>query len=140
MLEEDYRAELSRLVAEIPCEVALPPQWRDSFFSETGVMATIPDERRRFARHRTRTRNVLETETTLPSFERQSTRGIVMLRDISRWGVGFLHAEQLYPLEHCRLWLPTRKATVRVTACRKFGPQCYLIGAQFTRAEETTTE
>ncbi len=139
MLEEHYHAQLHQLLTEIPCDVELPDNWKPTYFDEHGVAKPSLDERRRFARHAFRTKAVLEIETSLPAIERSAERVAVLLRDVSRNGVGFLHAEQLFPNERCRLWLPTNLVPINVLCCRQFNPRCYLIGAQFVESDEVVT-
>lgn len=131
MLEEHYRGEWHRFVTELPCRVAPPGNCRDTYFSESGVVDTVLHDRRRFVRHKYRTKAVLEVEPTLPAFPRTGDKSIVLVRDVSRQGVGFLHIEQLFPQERCRLWLPTKCSPLQVTNCRRLDENCYLIGARF---------
>ncbi|MFQ5734903.1 MAG: hypothetical protein ACE5KM_23455 [Planctomycetaceae bacterium] len=136
MLEKHYRPEFARVLSALQCEIELPLQWKSAYFEEKGVLHTVPDERRRFARHRFRTKGVLEIETSLPAFERPPAKHAVLIRDISRSGVGFLHTEQLFPMERCRMWLPTNRTHITIYSCREFNASCFLIGAQFVESGE----
>jgi len=131
MLEERYRENVQRLLNELDCCVVLPERWSPNYFREQGTMPTCYGDRRRFVRHVCRSRTVLRTESTLSAIPRAEEFHIVILRDLSRTGVGFLHAAQLFPEEQCELWLPTRITEVVVSNCRRLGSRCYLIGARF---------
>jgi hypothetical protein len=132
MLEERYRQEFLTLQQQLECQVVLPPEWTDRYFHESGVMPTAHGERRGFVRHAYRTKAVLSIEQSLPAVPREPAVVAVYARDISRTGVGFLHTEQLYPGETCRLMLPTQAVSITVANCRKLNRQCYLIGARFS--------
>jgi PilZ domain len=131
MLDERYRQEFLSLSQRLDCGVVLPDEWNDRYFQETGVAPTSHYERRGFVRHLYRMKAVLSIEQTLPSISREADLVAVYCRDISRTGIGFLHAAQLYPGETGRLMLPTHAVTITVAGCRKFNSQCYLIGARF---------
>jgi len=134
MLEADYRAQLDALLENLTCSITLPEDWCD-YFAEDGVVQTVFDERRQFVRHRYRSRGVLEIEQTLPAIERERSYYHVYARDISRCGLSFIHAEELYSGESCRLWLPSQKIDVKIMQCRRYNDHCYVIGAILASAD-----
>lgn len=131
MLDQRHRQEVMTLLQQLECRIVLPDAWTDRYFQESGVAATSYDERRGFVRHIYRTKAVLSIEQSLPAIRREPELVAVYSRDISRTGVGFLHSDQLFPGETCRLLLLTHAVTVTVASCRKLNDQCYLIGARF---------
>jgi hypothetical protein len=74
-----------------------------------------------------RTTAALEIKTTLPAIVRQPTVRAIYTRDISRGSISFLHTEQLYPGEECRLWLTDRRIDVTIARCSKVNSQCYVV-------------
>lgn len=130
MLEVDYQTELADLFAQLPCEIRLPAGWSD-FFEVRGVVPPVQDDMRRFVRHQFRGKAVLELTQTLPAIEREPSRYCVYTRDLSRQGVGFVHASQLYPGEQIQLWLPQRKMAVDVVRCNRVAASCYVVGGVF---------
>lgn len=136
---EDMSNELALLLAQSPCLVRLPPSWTD-FFEKTGLVQGAMSERRRFPRINLRSKAVLQYRQTFPSLPRPSLLYTVYTKDVSRSGVAFLHGEQLYPLEQMTLILPDGKLrTIQVVRCRRIGPSCFEIGAQFAANSSAST-
>jgi len=133
MLEEHYRQQYEQLLKSLECHVEIPAEWQDDYFREQGPAATRWEEQRRFVRHCLRTKAVLEVAPSLPAIPRQPAFYAVFTRDLSRGGIGFLHADQLFPGERCRLWLPTQCLPFLITHCRRLNGRCYLIGAKAER-------
>jgi hypothetical protein len=129
MLDTSHRANLNDLLASLEDRIQLPEEWRD-YFSESGVLPAYQNESRRFVRRRIRARVVLELGQTLPAIKRDPALHCVYLRDVSRTGVSFLHADELFPAEDCEIWLPQQKLHVTIVRCRRKTARCYLIGAR----------
>lgn len=132
MLDNENSSEkLNFPLANAPCLVRLPPQWED-FFEKTGWVPAILPDRRRFPRVYLRTQALLVYRQTFPALPRPAIAYTVYTKDISRGGIGFLHGEQLFPSEQMILILPDGKARlIQVVRCRRIGPNCFEIGAQF---------
>jgi hypothetical protein len=135
MLESDYQSELAELQAKLTCQVEVPPEWGD-YMSGSGVVAPTHNDRRRFVRHRFRSRVILELSQTLPSIPREREFHSIYTRDLSRQGVSFLHSRQLFPCERCVLWFPQRKMRVDVVSCRRFNSRCYLTAGRLITSAE----
>lgn len=113
----------------LPCRVALPAGWKD-FFQRRGPQVWPGDNRRRYVRSHFPMRAVLEILGTLPAVPRRHEQHVVLMKDISRGGAGFLHASHLYPGERVRLWLPTGGLEYTVVRCARHDELCYEIGAK----------
>ena len=132
MLDAGYRDNLNRVLASLEDRIEMSPAERIIYFrSDPNVPPPKPDERRGFARRQLRVRAVMDLQQSLPAIERERAFHCIYLRDISRTGIGFLHADELFPGEECRLWLPQTELHVSIVQCRRQGPRCYLIGARF---------
>lgn len=129
MLDKRYQADLKSLLAGLECRVCIPEEWRETYFQERGPEATKWNDRRRYPRHKFRTKSVLELRTTLAAIPRDQAFFAVYTRDFSRNSLSFLHVEQLFPCERVHLWLPNRRRGFRVSSCRRYNENCYLIGA-----------
>ena len=136
MLDVHHQEQVKALLAKMKCEVELPEEWRDSFFEETGVANAHYNDRRRFVRHKFRSEAILDVAKSLPHIERKTDRCAVYTVDISRGGFAFLHTQQLFPSERCRLWLPTQSIILEVCRCRRYNERCYLIGARPLKESE----
>src|SRR5437773_1418339 len=84
------------------CPVVLPPEWKD-YFQRRGPQAWQGDEIRRYVRSHFPMPALLEVKTTLPAIPREPARHAVLMKNISRQGSSFLHADQLYPGERVEL-------------------------------------
>lgn len=130
MLVDENGQYIESLLEVLQCHVKIPEEWSDTFFHESGPITTSFDERRRFVRHRFRSRALLDIHRTLPNVDRSPNRHVVYTCDVARSGFGFLHFEQLFPGEEGMLWLPTQSFGIRVSRCRKLNSDCFLIGAE----------
>ena len=130
MLEGNYHEQVNTLVSRLECKVELPRDWQ-GFFSQHGVVNPIADDRRRFVRHRIRSKAGLEMLSRIPSIPRQHQFYCVYLKDVCRTGIAFLHTDQLYPGETPVLWLKERKAPCVVVRCVRHNANCFEIGAMF---------
>jgi PilZ domain-containing protein len=132
MLDADYLGNLNRVLASLEDRIELSPAERLIFFhNDTSAPIPNANERRRFPRHQLRQRAVMDLRQTLPCIERVRAFHCIYVRDISRTGIGFLHADELFPGEECRLCLPQKELRVNVVLCRRKGPNCFVIGAEF---------
>ena len=132
MLDASYLNDLNRVLASLADRIELPLAERLTYFrAETGTGPIFPDERRGFARRQFRSRAVLDLQQTLPAIQRERAFHCIYTHDISRTGLCFLHADELYPGEKCRLWLPHQPIDAIVVRCRRRADRCYVIGARF---------
>ena len=135
MLDADYLDKLNRVLASLEDRIELSPAERLTYFrADPNMPPPNADERRRFPRLQLRQKAVMDLRQTLPPIEREPAFHCVYVRDISRTGIGFLHADELFPGEKCQLWLPQKQLQVNIVLCRRQGPRCYVIGGQFVRA------
>lgn len=129
MLPGSDAAEITHLLRTLPCRIAVP-DWYQGLLNRRGEMAGPADDRRAFTRFYYPTKALLKYRGNLPSLSRPLDPYIVLCRDLSRSGVGFLHEEPIYPSEEVLLWLPTGCRTYSVRRCVRHNEKCYEIGAQ----------
>lgn len=120
-----------QMLSATECRVNLPADWNEAPGASAAPQAWL-DEDRRFVRFPYRTRAIIEYASTLPAIPRPAMRRLVYTKDLSRQGVALLNAEQLFPLERFRLWLPGSEARqIEVLRIHKVQESCYEIGARF---------
>ena len=133
MLGSDYGIPLlDRAIARLCCDIALPVGW-DDFFDKHGPLPTDLRDRRQFPRFQFRRRGIVEYGQTaaIASLVRKELCRVVFTKDISRNGVAFLNAEQLYPLEEVVLWFADKPQPARVARCVRHNANCYEVGVTF---------
>ena len=130
MLETDDHEQVANMLQQLPQDVCIPEEWTD-FFEADGILPTVSDDHRRFARRFLRKMAVCEVLPTLPAIGRHHGCHCVMLRDISRGGIGFLHFEQLFPNEKIAIWTGATKLPMTVCRCVKRCDKGYEVGARF---------
>ena len=130
---DDQLQKLIRVVGELKCELQMP--WpAEEYFAVTGVVAPVPDEHRRYVRTRMRVSAALQYRRSFPSLVRAAQWHKIVIQDVSRSGLGFLHSEQLFPAEQLMLVMPDCKPrSIEVARCRKLSEACYEIGATFVQ-------
>ena len=114
----------------------------DEFFSKTGPMPVVMENRRRFARVYYRTEAALLIKATLPAITRESTVTPIYVSDIGRSGIGLLVDRVFYPEERLTINIPNLGLKqVVVRRCRRLGERCYELGAEFgTEVSVVTAE
>lgn len=129
MLPNGDPAEVTKLLQTLTCGISVP-DWYEALLSKRGELAGPADDRRQFPRYYYPTKALMRYRGNLPSRPRPLNPYIVLCRDLSRSGIGFLHEEPLYPSEEVLLWLPTGCRTYCVRRCVRHNEKCYQIGAQ----------
>jgi len=118
----------------VPLLVRLPATMAN-FFNEVGYMPTAFVEKRSHARMRVRCESMI-TCVSAPAFvKRELTASRVLVKDLSRCGVGVLSHQQMWPTETFFIELNNRRLSARVVRCRKLGESCYEIGAVVSAIE-----
>ena len=76
----------------------------------------------------TKAKDYKDPEVT--AIPRADAKHVVLMKDLSRQGVAFLHAAQLFPGERVELTLPTGRIAYTVVRCLRHNHRCYEIGAE----------
>ena len=126
--------EIKEDVSECRLYVQLP-SGMSNFFNETGYIGSIIGEQRSSARLRVRCEATIQSTYTPPFLIRTETRGRVLVKDISRSGIGILFHQQMYPTERFWIELKHRRLHVTVMRCRKLGAACFEVGASIEAIE-----
>jgi hypothetical protein len=129
MLDANRLEKLKAILDALPCRVVVPVEWND-FFARRGPLTSLGDEYRRFVRQHFPSRALLELTTSIAAIPRANARHVVLMKDISRQGVSFLHDTQLFPGERVELTLPTGQIAYSVVRCLRHNHRCYEIGAE----------
>ncbi len=141
--DEGERLRLADAITKLPCQIELPESWSD-FFEVSGLVGSSPDDKRRAARWKNRVVAGLLSRTTFPVLPRNEEWMPVYIKDLSRTGAGFVHREQLFPLERMSLLLIDDRSakllqhncmqTMEIVWCTRVQAKCYEVGARFIDA------
>lgn len=120
-------------------EVILPEDLK-AFFYETGYLPTTAEEARGNARLRVRSIGDLlltHTPSVLRSglADRDKRTGKVLIKDLSRSGIGMLYHTQIFPEEQLQIRFQGRLIHTVVVRCRRLGEKCYEIGGRIASLE-----
>jgi hypothetical protein len=106
----------------LPTRTRLPWSWRQ-FVADASLGRGWPDSRRRFERAPLRVRVILRTA---------DVEYAAYAKDVSRLGVGFYSPVHVLPKQMADLELLNGKTLkLRVTRCRRLGPNCFECGSLF---------
>jgi hypothetical protein len=132
MLECKYSEEvIDALWQKLGCRIDLSGAGAD-FFDLKGAEISTFSTQRQFNRYLHREKALL--------IHRGSTYAIYT-KDISSSSVGFLHADQLFPLENVRLFLANGgKIDVTIRRCVRLQESCYECGAEIDSTDRMTTK
>lgn len=120
-------------------EVILPDNLK-AFFYESGYLPTTAEEARTNARLRVRSIGDILLKHTPSKLrgdlkERDKRAGKVLIKDLSRNGIGVLYHQQVYPAEQFQLRFQGRLINATVVRCRRLGEKCYEIGGRIISLE-----
>jgi hypothetical protein len=109
------------------------PASQQALLVRAGIVPSITGDTRRFPRRYAVTNAILQYVEGLPALPRPREYHAIIVLDVSRSGLGFLHSEQLFPGELATAALPGGKAlNIEIQWCRRLGERCYQFGAKFT--------
>lgn len=137
MLDQDNPIDFESLLDSVPNRIQLTPQLEDALASERGVTAPTHFECRRTARfrcHGSAYARLIPFLVELQDFENES---YVIVRDLSKTGVGIISHQQLFPEQIVVLILETTQLETKVVRARKLGPKCFEIGLSILGRIET---
>lgn len=122
-----------------PLKVILPSELRN-FYREAGYLSTTSFEERTNARLRVRTAGYIRFTKAPPCLQAQpgwraDKCATVLIKDLSRTGIGILYHEQIFPGEEFSVVLHNRLITAVVVRCRRIGENCYETGASILEVE-----
>jgi hypothetical protein len=122
--------DVRSFIASLPCEVSVPEDWTD-YFSRTGPVPSGHGEQRRHPRFYFRTQ-IGFNDSGAP-YERpvQFSRAVIV-KDLSRSGLAFLHSAALESGRRVQVLLPD--GTIRgleVLRSVQVNPTCWSVGAEF---------
>ncbi len=120
-------------------EVILPDDLK-AFFYESGYLPTTAEEARCNARLRVRSVGDILLTHTPPVLrdgltKRAKRSGKVLIKDLSRSGIGVLYHQQIFPEEQFQIRFQGRLINTVAVRCRRLGMHCYEIGGRIVSLE-----
>jgi hypothetical protein len=123
-------------VAHVPL-----PALNEFLLHQTQAGGPIWGDSRRFPRFAADVEARLESDGTYACSGFASTSQGVLLRDISRGGVRFVHGAEIFPGERFELRLPNgREMHVEASWCRRVAAGVYVTGCRFCSVRESKGE
>ncbi|MFO0014727.1 MAG: hypothetical protein ACK553_18480 [Planctomycetota bacterium] len=127
---------------EIPLDFIMPARVREEL-QRKGVGTAMHDDNRESPRFRTNGPAIFSWESSPPAFDHPHPTRQVIVRDLSRTGVGILTSTQWFPEESGKLEFAIGSMIVKVMRARRLGPRCFEIGARiiwYARDEANPSE
>jgi len=120
-------------------EVILPEDLK-AFFYEMGYLPTTAEESRSNARLRVRSIGDILLQHSPPILRkglvgRAKRSGKVLIKDLSRTGIGVLFHQQVFPEEQFQIRFQGRLINSIAVRCRRLGNMCYEIGGRIVSLE-----
>ena len=127
-------------IASVACEIVLPPDAREGSHG-SGQLVDLEKDKRRFPRFSCRVDAIFQYQDGLPALRRSREWMRIIVQNVSRCGIGFLHSEAMFPLERGVIVFPRGVLRVfEVKRCRRIGPQCFEIGGEFSELLDNPSE
>lgn len=109
------------------------PEELKAFYQESGYLPTTAIENRTNARLRVRRDGQIEFTYRPPILKgkvgfRSRTVGDVLIKDLSKAGIGVLYHEQIFPEEKFNITFQGRLMRVCAVRCRRLCEDCYEVG------------
>ncbi len=117
-----------------PLKVVLPAHLR-VFYAEHGYHPTIATEYRHNSRMRVRSVGQIRFDAPppgmqLPALPEGAECGTILIKDISKTGIGILYHRQIFPGEAFEVYFLNRVLKAVASRCRREGELCYETGAR----------
>jgi hypothetical protein len=123
------------------------PENLKSFYEEHGYLPPSTFENRSNARLRVRSEGSIRFINAPNGLRgghefRPAEMGRVLIKDLSRTGIGIIYHEQIFPEEQFQIIFQQRQLDVLAVRCRRLNEACYEIGGQVlaTQVLETVKE
>ncbi len=127
-------------IARVPCEIVVPPDTRKENCGSIHLV-DLDKDKRRFPRVPCAVDAILKYQDGLPSLRRSREWMRIIVQNVSRCGMGFLHSEEMYPLEQALIVFPRGLQRVFVVKrCRRIGAHCFDIGGEFSELLDDPSE
>jgi hypothetical protein len=118
-------------------KIQLTPDLKKSL-EERGAEAPFLFEARsatRFRCNATATAKLLRSKLSVPN---QEVDSLVIVKNVSRTGVGLICHQQWFPSQEIELSLATGKIHGHVARARRIAPSCYEVGIEIAKFEQET--
>lgn len=115
--------------ARVICDLTIPASQRH-LLEGHGASSSYSGDERRHLRVRRRGWGVMQTRPSLPAIARAAESHAILVINMSRSGIGFLHSASLFPCERVRLMVGDHGCELEIKACRRLAAGCFLLGAE----------
>ncbi len=129
--ELNTSSNIADLLRQSIWQLEVPASGRHLLEGE-GPSSSFDGDERRHVRVRKKCWGAIRHQTSLPAIPRLESWHAILVLNLSKSGLGFLHSAQLFPTERlvvCCGNLQLRE--IQIASCRRIGSRCYLIGAAF---------
>jgi len=109
--------------------VRLPEELK-GYREEQGFIPSNIFENRTTARLRVRCESRFGIISSPPFVFRTESQFQVLMKDLSKYGIGIITHQQLYPLETFWVELLGKQIRASVVRCRKLGEKCFEVGGR----------
>jgi len=117
------------LLERYPLDIVVPHAVRGELHRK-GVAASVSDDVRNAPRFRTNGLGILSWISSPIPIETSHPIEQVIVRDLSKSGIGLLTCNEWYPDEVAKLRLEAGELTLRVVRARRIGTKCCEVGGK----------
>jgi len=117
---------------QIPLDFVLPPRVREDL-QRKGIGAAMHDDNRESPRFRTNGPAIFTWDSSPAGINNPRVARQVIVRDLSKRGIGILTSCQWFPEEVGKLQFAIGDMVVKIMRARRLGPRCFEIGARIIR-------
>lgn len=135
MLESVNQRTYRQLIQRLPMRIQLTDTLERDLV-QRGVTGSNPFEMRVAPRFRTNGEGVATLHSSPIAIPFRPSQSLVIVRDISRTGVGLISHQQWFPEQQYQVLLPESELLVKVVRIRFLGVRCFEIGCQLMRLRE----
>jgi hypothetical protein len=131
-MAETVKDSFEELLELYPIDFVIPQRVNEEL-QRKGIAATVRGDSREWPRFRTSGPAILSwLSSPVAVIKPQPTRQVIV-RDLSKTGVGFLTSSEWYPEQVGKLEFAVGALTIKVMRSRRVGSRCYEIGARILK-------
>lgn len=134
-MAEALKEPFEELLKHHPIDFVVPDRVRAEM-QRNGMANTVSGDCRGAPRFRTQGPAILSWIRSPEALQKPQATRQVIIRDISKNGVGLLTSTEWFPEQIARLQFAVGEMEIKIMRARRVGPGCFEVGARVLRFEK----
>ncbi len=139
MLVKHNQQSFEQIIELLTMRIRLTESLAESLRNERGAAHTNPFELRSASRFKCFGEGIVTFTPESFQMPEQESPSLVIVRDLSRKGIGILSHQQWYPEQEVQLQMEHATVFARIARARRLAPFCYEVGLIIVKYQPVAT-